>query len=232
MEAKDYLGYIAYFMQKIAPLVSKSDMMAFLSKNLGSQMFNSPLVKVRDTARYMYKGYVTQQYTRYGAFHIISKIDSDKIPKYLAETITLNKKYGVYYDTVDNDLSNAAMDAGIKKFSLTEYKSILSEFIEEDVSIKKSKVGKAKVSKAKSKSKVAKGDLNAAKGKSKTSKGKTKVAKSKSPIKSKVKKPKAKSKTKSCSDYTISELKAMAASFKIPGALKMKREDLCESLGL
>lgn len=222
MESKDYLGFIAYFIQKVTPLVSKTDMMAFLSKNLGENMFNAPLAKIRETSRYMYKGYVAQQYTRYGAFHIISKIESAKIEKYLEETIALNKKYKVYYDTVENDLKNPAIDSAIKKMAMADYKAVFAAFLEEDLP-KKTKAKKAKVTKTKKPSaKVTKTKRNAASPKIKAKVGSPKKGKGK----------KKSIPVKDCSDYLVSELKVMASTLKIAGASKMKKGELCAALGM
>ena len=222
MEAKDYLGYIAHFWKNLAQTIPREDFVKFLSSNLGASMFNAPLPKIRDTARLMYKGYVTQQYTRYSAFHIISNMDSKKINEYLSDVIALNKKYGVFYDTVDYDLSPVVMDEAIKKSSLTNYKSIFSELLDDDTlkakkSLKKptsisiggkaprsknSQIGEVVKSKAKVKSKTSPKTKSktSPKTKSKTSpKTKSKTspkAKPKTSPKTKAKSPKTKAKTK------------------------------------
>jgi len=209
-------------------------------------MFNAPLPKIRDTARLLYKGYVAQQYTKYSAFHIVSTLDSKTIDLYLAEVIALNKKYNLFYDTVDYDFSPSVMDKHIKNAALANYKSAISELTDElkkdkKISKAKPKAGspkakaKAKAPKVKAKAKAKVGSPKVkAKAKAKAKAGSPKV---KAKAKAKVGSPKAKAKAKAkakkgCADYSMADLRSMASTFRIAGASKMRKTELCSALGI
>jgi hypothetical protein len=243
MESKDYLGYIAYFWKNLAQLVPKDDFIAFLSSHLGGKggvpTFNAPLPKVRETARLLYKGYVVSVYTKFNAFHIVSTLDSSAIDTYLKDLIALNKKYKIHYDTVDYDLSPAAMDINIKRSSLANFKAVFSEMIDEKVS---SRTGTTKAParvRAKKSSPTTKRVPSTTPGpqsrvpakKSPAKKTRAKVSPAKRPAKIGVKKTAAIT-INSCVDYTVPELKAMASMLRIPGASKMKKAALCVALGI
>lgn len=200
-------------------------------------MFNAPLPKIRDTARLLYKGYVTSMFVKYGAFYLSSKLDSKKIESYLADIVALNKKYGVYYDTIDYDLSPTSMDKHIKKMAVANYKAIFSEIMEEKVPTKKSPKAKSSKAKAKtlsitipsaprSKVSVKKAKTSSKEGKSVPPKAKVKKGKAKTVSKAKAKK------TKGCDDYTLSELRNMAKVLRIAGSSRMNKRELCGTLDI
>lgn len=239
MEAKDYLGYIAHFYKNLSQWIPKREFAELLAAQLGPSGLNAPLPKVRDTARLLYKGYVTSAYTKMGAFHIVSHLDSKTIDLYLADVIALNKKYGVYYDTIDHDLSLSNMDKHIKKASLANYRAVFSELFDDPVTIKrvpkKSPVARKTPAKgtrtkspAKATSTVASKKAIAAK---KAAIARAAVTK-KSPPKKTVAKKTLTIALKGCDDYKLPELKEMARMLRIPGFGRMKKQALCAALGL
>ncbi len=130
MEVSDYLGYIAYFYTSIDSLTPKHEYVDFLKSRVGPTMARAALPKLRDTARQLYKGYVASAYSRYGAFYLSSKLDKD-IDQFIVDTIALNSEYGVFYDTIDYDLTPVVMDRNIKRFALANYKVVLAKLFDE-----------------------------------------------------------------------------------------------------
>lgn len=231
MEAKDYVSYIAYFWKNYTLSVPKSEFLSFLNTKLGSKMFEAPLPKLRETARFLYKGYVVSMYTRYTPFYIVSKLEYLDIDKYLDEIIELNKKYDLFYITIDYDLTNSSMDSNIKKIYMSNYKSVLAEL--EDVSPKKVKTGTKtgkKLSEKDSSKKpkaVSKNPKVGKPGKNSSKKPKSVTAKSTS---GKQRSSAKKVSYKKCSDYKVGELRGMAKGLKIPGYSKMAKNELCKTL--
>jgi hypothetical protein len=225
METKDYLGYIAYFVKNVDQVAPRPDYVRFFKKHLGAAMFSAPVPKIRDVARLMYKGYIGTTYTRYGAFYLISKLDSTQIDKFINETVAIAKKYDVYYDTIDRDLSNTAIDKNIKKFALANYKSILADYSDD---VPKKAVAKKTATKSTAPKKTA--------SKTTIPKKTTTTAKRTLVITTTPKKPvrktatKGKKASKSCADYKVPELKDLARTLKVPYYSKMNKTELCKAL--
>lgn len=192
--------------------MTKSDFSAFLTSNLGNDLTKSSLAKTRDLARLLYKGYVASTYSKFRPFYLVLKLKND-IDDFINDTIKLNKKYGVFYDTIDYNLAAKNIDKHIEETSNPNYKSILAELndvTEDEESSEPKKVKKTKVTKLKAK------------------KVKKTLAKNKSKVKNKTKVKKA----KECKSYKVSELKEMAATLKVRGYLRMNKDELCKSLGI
>lgn len=224
MERKDYLRYIAHFISHVDPLVSRVEYRDYLKRHVGPSLTAAPESKVRDTARHLYAAYVTSLYSRYGAWDLARKLTTKDIAALLEEEVAIGKKYGVYTETVDRDLSSKGMDRHMKAISeRTGYEKALTEIMEDAPAAKprKAPVKRAPVKKATGKS---------------PAKRKTPVKKTgKSPKRSASAKPTGKSPAKKsaakrCGDYSVKELRDMAAVKAIKGRSTMKKDELCAAL--
>lgn len=216
-------------------MIPKSDFLKLCKDHLGKELFKAPLIKLKEFARLLYKSYVASLYSRYTAFHIVTILSSKEIENYLKETIDLNKKYGVFYDTVDYDLSPASMDKNIAKSNIPGYTTILKSIAENSNAAAAPR--KAPVKKATSPKKVVK--VNSPK-KTTGPKKAVKVNSPKKGVKTTVtpkvplirKAPAAKTlvKVRTCKEYKITELKQMARQIGMRGYSTMIKAELCKSL--
>ncbi len=222
--------------------MSKDDFTTWLRQTSGvKDITKAPLPKIREAARHLYKAYVAATYSKYSPFYIASKLDSPTIEKFLKDTITLNKRYDVFYDTIDYDLSNASMDEHIQTDSLLNYKSVFSDIYKDpNAKAKKAPATKrAPVRRAAPKKTTRRAPAPTAKKSiqidfvtdddgsddavAAPKRGKT-LAK-KAPAKPKVK-------AKGCKDYLVKDLRTLASTLKVRGSSKMSKAELCEALGI
>ena len=238
MDVSDYLGYIAHFVKNIDLRTPDTDLIAFLTTALGKKatvagIISAPLPKVRDAARLLYQSYVVSMYTKYGAFYLASKLDAKTMSTYLTSVIAQDKKFGVFYNRVDYDFTPAVMDSVIKKFSLPNYKAIFTERLGLESTGKVGRTTKAKPQtiaitriRAPKKTPVRGGKKSPAKKPKSIS-----IVDTPTPP-TRGKKGKVKGKARTCKDYKVPELKALASALKIPGASRMKKPELCKVLGV
>lgn len=220
MEKKTALGYIAYFVENNSVLsnqTTKQEMRKYLAGKLGKKMFESSDEKLASLARRMYIAHVLSLYTRYSSIHILKKdLTDSQMKDLLKEQVSLDKKYDLYFDVVDRDLKESTVDKMISKRALTSYKTILNKMIPE--------LSPTAVKEAARKEREAKKAARES-GKKPTS--------SKKPVTS-TKKPtstgKSGSKSKSCSELTVVELKEKAKAKGLSGYSKLKKDELCKLL--
>jgi hypothetical protein len=224
MERSEALAYIATFIQNSSINsidASKHEMRRFFEAKLGKSLFSSTDKKIIELARHLYKAHVVRAYTRYRAFDLARKLDSSELEALLKAQVALDKKFGVYYDTIDRDLSDKAVDRAIRKQGLTNYKAILKTMDESQSPTKIKSLAAIERSKAKE------AKLKAAGGKArKTSPEKKRSTKKRSPEK----KTKARETRRVCSEYTVPELKEKAKEKGLSGYSKLKKDELCKLL--
>jgi hypothetical protein len=183
MDVKDYLGYIAYFVSNIDQTASRIEYVRFFKQQLGDKMFASLPSKISVLSRRLYAAYVASSFTCYSAFYLASKLTFNDLVSLTGAITSLYNEWGIYYDTIDDDLSTSNVDSHIKKRALTTYKSILVQYESENVKVAKTKTVAKRTAAKTTRAKVAKSSsVSSAKSKSaKTvkAKAKSKVAKAK-----------------------------------------------------
>lgn len=238
MDSETSLAYIAHYVSNIASMAGTSQLRSYFSKVLGTSgkaLFAVDDAELAKLARHLYRSHVVAVYSKYDAFYLASHLTDKQLEGYLADLLTLEKKYGIVYDTISTDLSKAAIDKHIKKNGETRFKSILAKLdpMNSPTTIK------AKASAARLKAKEAKlkaaGKSTASTTKKTTTSSRTKKAASpvkKTSTKSTTTKKTTRKPTKSCNDHNLKELKEMAKAAGMTGYSKLDKSSLCKKLNI
>lgn len=212
MQKDHYLGYIAHFVRNVDQLTTDSEYRAFFIKHLGtSNVINAPDLKIRDTARLMYRAYAVSLYIRYSPYYLMTKLSFAELGEMMGSLMQIVDQYDLY-KSVEGDVSISSTDKHIKKYALDTYRSILAKYSPAP------KVKTTKKTSAAAKKTVRK---PAARPTTKASSKKGTTAKRSTAPKG-----------KSCSDYNLTELKGMAKTKKIVGYSRMNKSNLCTALNI
>lgn len=225
---ENYLSYIAYFIHNVSPTTSKYEYRDYFAKVLGDDLFAADGSKLKKTARHLYRAYVASVYSRMPAFRIAEKLSDKQIEEFVQSHEELEKKYKVYYDTIDKDLDDKSVDKKIKTLQLTAYKSVLSKIDPKNSPTRireEARKGREQKKASKANTTAKKTAKTAARSPKKTAgktAGKTVGAKKTSGAK--------KVAGKTCSEYTVKELKDLATAKGVAGRSKMDKAQLCAAL--
>jgi len=257
-DRKVFIKYISYYIKRLDPYVSESEWKNFLTDRFGPNVDKASDEKLKNTALTLYYAHFAGISACMGGMNIIRVLKTHtKILEFFISSEKNRKKYGlggipIVNYTKESDViehmknfegpisvvtevmmspqekkslekslkeksksTKSAISSDCSKYTITELKKMAAE---------RSIVGRSKMNKAELCRQLGIDGQTASKSKDSPKK---KAPKSKDSPKKKASKSK-----KSCSDYTIKELKKMAAERSIVGRSKMNKAELCKQLGL
>ena len=142
MNTDTFRGFIAFYTSSVDNLTGPIQYRALFKKIMGTDMQRASDAKIKELARHLYKAYVAGLYVRRNATTIASTLSSEQIEGLIKDQVKLLKKYDLFVEHTDIDMSAAAVDRRIKELASTDYKSRLAQLEEKEVAPKKTKVTK------------------------------------------------------------------------------------------
>ncbi len=142
MSTDTFRGFIAFYTSSVDNLTGPIQYRALFKKIMGTDMQRASDAKIKELARHLYKAYVAGLYVKRNATAIASTLSSEQIDDLIKDQVKLLKKYGIFVEHTETDMSAAAVDRRIKELASTDYKSRLAQLEEKEEAPKKTKVTK------------------------------------------------------------------------------------------